>query len=97
MRCNSAGTSVGVVESCASPGLCNATDGGCEVPECEVNEHSCEGGVLRQCNADRTAFEDVETLRHGGPLRRGVGALRRPRMRRRRAHLCWQRPAGVQR
>ena len=68
-RCRPDQTDLDLVESCATPALCDASltacagDAGvcaCQAPACAVDETRCEGTTLQRCNRDQTAFEFVE-------------------------------------
>lgn len=64
--CNGAGTGFERSETCASAALCNAEARACTADACAADSHSCSAEhVLRACNADRTAFEDVEPCAAG--------------------------------
>jgi hypothetical protein len=50
---------------CETPALCvqtvtnNPQAERCDPPACQPDEHSCEGNLLRRCNADRTGWDTV--------------------------------------
>src|SRR6185503_9152351 len=51
----------GLLFQCASPGLCDAEAGACQLPVCRPREFECtDTGELRICNTDQTGFEHYE-------------------------------------
>jgi hypothetical protein len=58
--CAASGAAWGLLEPCATPGLCDPVAGVCRSPVCEPRQYDCaETGDLRVCNADRTGFDPV--------------------------------------
>jgi hypothetical protein len=45
---------------CGSPALCQTQPPGCRPPECALDQRSCDGAVLRVCNAARDGWEELE-------------------------------------
>jgi hypothetical protein len=51
---------------CATPALCvqtltnNPQAERCDPPACQPDEYSCDGSLLRRCNADRTGWDTVQ-------------------------------------
>jgi hypothetical protein len=59
--CAPSGKAWGLLEPCATPGLCDSIAGVCLPPVCDARQYDCaETGDLVVCNADRTAFELVQ-------------------------------------
>ncbi|MGD8862829.1 MAG: hypothetical protein PVI30_22645, partial [Myxococcales bacterium] len=58
--CNDAGTGYELKEPCATVALCNAEAGACTDEACLADSFNCTvDDVLQECNAGRTAFEEV--------------------------------------
>lgn len=59
MVCDADGSGFELAETCATAALCNAEAGACTSDACVAGGFTCTQDMLRRCNADRTAFEDV--------------------------------------
>jgi len=61
--CNSDGTALTTIETCASNALCQAglATGACAPPACAVGEMKCDGADRFACLADRTGFAPTKT------------------------------------
>jgi hypothetical protein len=66
-RCNDQHTGYDTLNTCATPGLCNAGLGfsGCQAPACAPGQTRCSGDFLQVCNDQRTGFDNLERCGQG--------------------------------
>jgi hypothetical protein len=66
-RCNDQHTGFDTLNTCATPGLCNAGLGfnGCQPPVCAPGQTRCSGDFLQVCNSQRTGFDNLERCAGG--------------------------------
>jgi hypothetical protein len=67
-RCSADGQTNPVVDTCATPALCNPAGPACTAPACGPGDYRCTGQVLEVCNADRTGFTGVKTCGEPTPV-----------------------------
>ena len=65
LRCGQGGDRFESAGTCETPALCvqtatnNAQAERCDPPACQPEEYSCDGSLLRRCNAGRTGWDTV--------------------------------------
>ena len=65
MRCSDASDGYLPTKTCETESLCNAVAGDCTDAACSPGQKVCDGDVLKQCNADQTALEELMTCEPG--------------------------------
>jgi hypothetical protein len=64
-KCDAAGMAFVMDKECPTAALCNAKVGDCTDAACVANKLVCDDDVLKKCNADQTALEDVKPCMPG--------------------------------
>jgi hypothetical protein len=58
MLCNTAGTRLDPIATCAISTFCSATSGTCEVDVCVAGQPACDGNVATVCKTDGSGYEE---------------------------------------
>lgn len=59
-KCSENLTQYKALETCETVELCDSASGACQLPKCDLSEHSCNGALLTLCNDARTGFDTLE-------------------------------------
>jgi hypothetical protein len=63
--CNASGDGWTDMKTCATAALCDAKAAACNDAACAAGSVRCTGDTLERCNADRTAYEKLDTCAAG--------------------------------